>query len=70
MVREFTVVAPPRFDIVAKRPEGQHSLDQVPGMMQALLGERFRLRTHWARREFPVYGLQLAPQGQPLNPEA
>jgi uncharacterized protein (TIGR03435 family) len=56
-----------RFDIVAKRPEGVHSLNQVPGMMQALLVERFRLRTHWARRDFPVYGLELAPQGPPLN---
>lgn len=28
-----------RFDIVAKRPEGQHGLNQVPGMLQALLAE-------------------------------
>lgn len=55
-----------RFDIVAKRPEGQEGLTQVPAMLRALLEQRFRLRTHRARRDLPVYGLEVAPQGPRL----
>jgi uncharacterized protein (TIGR03435 family) len=70
-LRDYQVVGPPwlattRFDIVAKRPEGQHGLEQVAGMLRALLEDRFRLQTHRARREFPVYGLEVAPQGPSL----
>jgi uncharacterized protein (TIGR03435 family) len=45
-----------RYDISAKLPEGAKR-DQVPEMMQALLVDRFRLKTHMESKEFPVYAL-------------
>ena len=49
-----------RFDITAKIPDGQ-KMDQLQPMLRALLEERFKLRTHRDSREFPVYGLEVAP---------
>jgi uncharacterized protein (TIGR03435 family) len=51
-----------RFDIVATLPEGA-SQDQVPEMMQALLEDRFELKTHREKKDFPVYALEAAPGG-------
>jgi uncharacterized protein (TIGR03435 family) len=51
-----------RFDIAATLPEGARQ-DQVPGMMRALLEDRFELKVHRAKKEFPVYGLRVAPGG-------
>jgi len=51
-----------RFDIVATLPAGG-SQDQVPQMMQSLLEERFELKTHREKKEFPVYALAVAPAG-------
>jgi uncharacterized protein (TIGR03435 family) len=51
-----------RFDIAATLPEGSRP-DQVPSMMQALLEDRFELKTHREKKEFPVYALRVASGG-------
>src|SRR5262249_40630686 len=51
-----------RFDIAATLPEGSLP-DQVPSMMQTLLEDRFELKTHREKKEFPVYALRVASGG-------
>jgi uncharacterized protein (TIGR03435 family) len=51
-----------RFDIAATLPEGSRP-DQVPTMMQRLLEDRFELKTHREKREFPVYALRVSSGG-------
>src|SRR5215510_11822765 len=51
-----------RFDIAATLPEGSQP-DQVPVMMQTLLEDRFELKTHREKKEFPVYALRVASAG-------
>src|SRR5215470_11847147 len=51
-----------RFDIAATLPEGSRP-DQVPGMMQTLLQDRFELKTHREKKEFPVYALRISSGG-------
>jgi uncharacterized protein (TIGR03435 family) len=51
-----------RFDIAATLPEGSRP-DQVPTMMQRLLEDRFELKTHREKREFPVYALRVLSGG-------
>jgi uncharacterized protein (TIGR03435 family) len=50
-----------RFDISATLPPG--STTQVPEMMQRLLEERFQIRMHREKRDFPVYVLEVAKGG-------
>jgi uncharacterized protein (TIGR03435 family) len=52
----------PRFDIVAKIPQGA-SKHQVPEMFQALLAERFKLAIHRGTANLPVYALVVAKGG-------
>ncbi len=64
-VQVYQIIAPEwvastRFEIVATIPEGQDSKD-VTKMMAALLEDRFHLKTHRDRREFPVYALETLP---------
>jgi uncharacterized protein (TIGR03435 family) len=59
----------PRFDILAKMPEGS-SQDQVPAMLQALLAERFKLAVHRDSKEHSVYALVLAKGGLKLKESA
>lgn len=47
-----------RFDIAATIPPGVKEA-QVPEMLQALLADRFQLKIHREKREFPVYALVL-----------
>jgi uncharacterized protein (TIGR03435 family) len=56
-----------RFEIAAKIPDGG-TPEQVPEMMQALLEERFQLRSHREPREFPVYALAVHRDGFKLQP--
>ncbi len=56
-----------RFDIVATIPAGLTPED-VPAMLQELLGERFQLKVRREPREFPVYALTLAKNGRALTP--
>jgi uncharacterized protein (TIGR03435 family) len=51
-----------RFDIVATLPE-RSGPSQVPEMMQALLEDRFELKSHREKKDFPVYALRITPGG-------
>ncbi len=55
-------LATEHFDIVAKLPEGAPR-DQVRPMLQALLLDRFQLKTHHETKDFPVYALVVAKSG-------
>jgi uncharacterized protein (TIGR03435 family) len=61
-VQPFQVIGGPswitsdRFDVIAKAPEGVPP-DQMNLMLQSLLADRFKLRTHNETRELPVYAL-------------
>ena len=53
---------------VAKMPEGSTKED-APRMLQSLLEERFKLTTHRAAAEHPVWALVVAKGGpKPLGP--
>ena len=65
-VKDFQVICPDwagtdRFDISAKLPAGV-GRDKTPEMLQALLSERFGLKIHHDKKEFPVYGLIVTKQ--------
>ena len=48
-----------RFDINAKLPEGTGQGD-TPAMLQSLLIERFGMKLHRVKKDFPVYGINIA----------
>jgi len=50
-----------RFDLNAKLPAGATAND-VPEMLQALLAERFQLKVHREKKDFPVYALIQDPK--------
>jgi uncharacterized protein (TIGR03435 family) len=58
-----------RFDIVAKMPEGSTKED-APKMLQSLLEERFKLTTHRANAEHPVWALVVGKGGPKLKASA
>jgi len=60
-------LATERFDIAAKLPEGALQAD-VPAMLQTLLADRFQMKSHKEKREFPVYALEVAKSGFKLSP--
>ena len=51
-----------RFDVVATLPDGTLPA-QAPEMMQSLLEERFQLKSHREKKDFPVYALVIAKGG-------
>jgi uncharacterized protein (TIGR03435 family) len=51
-----------RFDVAASLPDGSLP-SQVPSMMQTLLEERFQLKLHREKKDFPVYALEIAKGG-------
>lgn len=55
-----------RFDIVAKVPAGA-TKEQVKGMLQNLLAERFKLTLHRETKELPVYALVVGAKGPKLK---
>jgi len=55
-----------RFDVAATLPEGSLP-SQVPTMMQNLLQERFQLKTHREKKDFPIYALEIAKGGLKMN---
>jgi len=64
-------MASERFDIAAKLPAGAPR-EQIREMLQTLLEDRFRLKTHRDSKEFPVYALLTGKGGlklQPLPPD-
>jgi len=56
-----------QFDIRAKPPEGAPQSQMLP-MLQTLLADRFKLRTHRETRQVPIYAIVVARQGR-LGPE-
>ena len=55
-------LATDRFDIIANPPADARP-DQLPAMLQALLVERFALKTHRAPQDRPIYTLTLVESG-------
>jgi uncharacterized protein (TIGR03435 family) len=53
----------PRFDVVAKPPDGTQPRDRR-AMMRTLLEDRFKLRVHRELREMPAYALTVARPGR------
>src|SRR5215510_1964190 len=51
-----------RFDVAATLPEGTLPA-QIPSMMETLLEERFQLKIHREKKEFPIYALEIAKGG-------
>ncbi len=62
-----------KFDINAKAA-GAKSTDQLLGMLQTLLADRFKLKVHTEKREVPIYALVVARSdgklGAKLKPSA
>jgi uncharacterized protein (TIGR03435 family) len=56
-----------RFDLAAKLPDGA-SQDDVMGMLQVLLAERFQIKMHREMKEFSIYALGVAKTGLKLTP--
>ena len=51
-----------RFDVAATIPEGRLPSD-ASAMMQSLLEDRFQLKLHREKKEFPVYVLEIGKDG-------
>ncbi len=72
-VRAFQITGGPswldsaKFDIEAKR-EGNPTREQMTGMLQSLLADRFQLRVHSETKELPIYALLVAKNGPKLEP--
>lgn len=58
-----------KFDITAKAEDGSATLDQMRVMLQGLLAERFKLKSHVETREVPTYALVLARGDGRLGPK-
>jgi len=56
-----------RFDIVAKAPTDEPTLDEQHAMMKSLLADRFKLRVHTATKELPMYTLVVDKGGPKLH---
>ncbi len=52
-----------RFDISARAPSENPTLDELHSMMKSLLADRFRLRVHTATKDLPMYMLGLDKNG-------
>ena len=73
-LKEYQIFGPSwlgdlRYDIVAKGPAGTLR-DQLPGMMQVLLAERFKLQVHTETKEFSVFALVVGKNGPKLKESA
>jgi uncharacterized protein (TIGR03435 family) len=74
-VKDYQIVGPDwiasdRFIINAKVPEGGSSPDQRAEMLRNLLLDRFKLTVHKEKKEFQVYGLELAKGGFKMKESA
>lgn len=58
-----------RFDIAATLPPGS-STAQFPEMMRHLLEERFQVKMHREKKDFPVYVLEVAKNGLKMQESA
>ena len=57
-----------RFDIEARAPAGHDGFAELPGMLRALLTDRFKLVTHTEKRELPVFALERASRDGAIGP--
>jgi uncharacterized protein (TIGR03435 family) len=57
-----------RFDISATIPESDSASPPITEMLQTLLTERFGIRMHREKRDFPVYVLEIAKGGLKIQP--
>jgi uncharacterized protein (TIGR03435 family) len=55
-----------RFDISATLPSGSTTA-QLPEMLQALLADRFQVKVHKDKKDFPVYALLVAKSGSKMK---
>jgi uncharacterized protein (TIGR03435 family) len=55
-----------RFDFSATMPSGGTAA-QIPAMIQALLADRFQVKTHRDRKDFPVYALLVGKDGSKMK---
>jgi uncharacterized protein (TIGR03435 family) len=58
-----------RFDISATLPGGVPTT-QIPEMMQRLLEDRFQVKIHREKKDFPVYALEVAKGGLKMQESA
>jgi uncharacterized protein (TIGR03435 family) len=63
-VRRYQISGPDwlgsdHFDIVAKVPEG-FDKKNIPEMLQSMLQDRFKMKSHWEKKEVAVYTLGLS----------
>jgi uncharacterized protein (TIGR03435 family) len=70
-VKEYQVngsawLAEDRWDIQAKAPEGA-TRDRFPGMLQALLAERFHLQVHREKKDFDGLAMVIGKNGPKLE---
>ena len=62
-------LASDRFDISATLPAGAKQ-EQVLEMLKSLLVDRFQMKFHWEKKDFPVYALTIAKGGLKVTPSA
>ena len=70
-VRVYQVVGPDwtrsqLYEVTAKPPDGARK-EQISEMLQNLLAERFRMKTHWETREQAGYALVVGKSGPKLK---
>jgi uncharacterized protein (TIGR03435 family) len=58
-----------RFDVTATLPDGSTPND-IPDMLQTLLADRFKLKMHREKKDFPVYALVLGKGPLKLQEDA
>jgi uncharacterized protein (TIGR03435 family) len=56
-----------QFDVVAKAESAEATRDEIRGMLQTLLAERFKLMVHRETKQIPAYSLVLAKSGPKLK---
>ncbi len=56
-----------RYDITARAPEGTAD-SQVMPLLQSLLEDRFRLKSHFEMKELPAYDMVVSKGGSKLKP--
>jgi uncharacterized protein (TIGR03435 family) len=66
-VEDYQISAPAwmadqRYDIVAKMPKSG-DYRKIPEMIQSLLADRFQLKVHVEKKQFPGYALVVSPGG-------
>lgn len=62
-------IASERYDVNATLPAGS-TADDIPVMLQALLTDRFKLKIHRDKKEFPVYALTIGKSPLKLTEDA